>query len=130
MSEPVPGTRPEGLPGAARVRVRADFLACQRSGLKQHTRHFVVFARVRGAGELDVGLRLGITASRQVGNAVRRNRWKRLVREAFRRIRGRHPASRLDVIVVARKDAEPPELREAYHELDGAIGRLHRARRP
>jgi ribonuclease P protein component len=45
--------------------------------------------------------RLGITASRKVGNAVLRNRAKRLVREAFRATRSLWAAS-IDVVVIVR----------------------------
>ncbi len=49
--------------------------------------------------------RLGITASRRVGNAVARNRIKRVVREAFRATRDLWPPG-CDVVVIVRW-AEP-----------------------
>ena len=52
--------------------------------------------------ETGLGSRLGITASRKVGNAVARNRFKRRVREWFRRRRTQFEAD-LDVLVIARK---------------------------
>jgi ribonuclease P protein component len=64
-----------------RLRRRADFLRVQRHGLKRRTSHFVVQMLSRfDAG----GPKLGITISRRIGNAVRRNRLKRRVRECFR----------------------------------------------
>lgn len=52
--------------------------------------------------------RLGLSVSRKVGNAVVRNRWKRLIREAFRTSTGRLPAN-LDLVVIPRAPA-PPSL--------------------
>lgn len=57
--------------------------------------------------ESDAGqTRLGVSVSRKFGNAVARNRWKRLIREAFRRQRTCLP-SHIDFVVRPRKGAQP-----------------------
>lgn len=50
--------------------------------------------------------RLGISVSRKVGNAVVRNNWKRLVREAFRLQQHELPSG-MDIVVRPRKGAQP-----------------------
>ncbi len=49
--------------------------------------------------------RLGIVAGRKLGKAVRRNRVKRWIREAFRRNKDRIPPG-LDLVVIPRPGAE------------------------
>lgn len=63
--------------------------------------------------------RLGITASRKVGNAVVRNRFKRRVRAWFRETRGEFPEE-WDLVVIGRRaGAELP-----FAELDSLLRRL------
>jgi ribonuclease P protein component len=78
---------------------------------------FLVFILARSDGE---AARLGITVTRKVGNAVRRNRIKRLVREWFRQRRAELDS--WDVVVVAKRDI-PDELRlsDVRGDLDRAV---------
>lgn len=52
-------------------------------------------------------LRLGLSVSRKVGNAVVRNRLRRLYREAFRLTRHELPVG-LDLVLIPRTSDEPP----------------------
>ncbi len=82
----------------ARLR-RPDFLLATRRGRRIVTRYFLVFQLERkDAGET----RLGITVTRKVGHAVRRNRIKRLVREWFRK--RELDFGSCDLVLVAKRD--------------------------
>lgn len=106
----------EGFPKRVRLRKRSDFLHLSRVGKKSHSPHFVVLRKTNNEGQN----RLGVTVSARVGNAVIRNRIKRLVREFFRR----HSRDRLapqDIVIIARKGAGELSLDEVTRELQGAL---------
>jgi len=78
---------------------REEFLAVQRDGRKCHAAH--LFASIRPRGDEDPA-RLGLVTSRKAGNAVHRNRFRRVMREYFRLHREMFPVG-CDVVIVARE---------------------------
>jgi ribonuclease P protein component len=98
-------------PKSARVRRRSDYLEIQRDGRRRHTPHLVLIRRAATGPRS----RLGVTVSKRVGNAVVRNRVKRILRELFRTRQSElHPA--LDVIVIAKPGAETLTYAQAAAE--------------
>ncbi|MFH1913053.1 MAG: ribonuclease P protein component [Pseudomonadota bacterium] len=86
---------------------RPQFAMCYEQGKKHFTRSFVLFIVRRDIG-LD-GLRLGLTVSRKMGNAVARNRIKRVVREYFR-LHQYDFELPLDIVVVPKRNLEADQL--------------------
>jgi ribonuclease P protein component len=111
-----------------RLRKRFEFQLVREQARRVHTRSFVVLVappvRVLPGPEP----RLGITVSRQVGQAVRRNRIKRLVRELFRTHRELFP-ERSDVVVIAKTGCQVDSLSELLGEFERARGALRAAAR-
>jgi ribonuclease P protein component len=69
-------------------------------------------------------LRLGLSVSRKVGAATRRNRLRRLYREAFRLTRHEMPTG-FDLVLVPRTPEEPPlkELKQSLPRLVNQVAR-------
>jgi ribonuclease P protein component len=98
-----------------RLSSSADFKRVRRSG-KSHAHPFAVL--VSCPNDLPVP-RFGFTAGRSIGSAVKRNRAKRLLREA---IRIHLPVIKpgFDIVLIAR----PPLLDADWAELTRAVSRL------
>ena len=73
-----------GIPASQRLRQQSEFQQVRRSEHRIHCGPFVVQCELADGDETSRS-KLGVIASRRVGNAVKRNRGKRLVREIFRR---------------------------------------------
>ena len=107
----------ERFPKSARLRKRPEFLNLSRTGKKVHSPNFIVISTSNERGES----RLGITVSAKVGNAVVRNRIKRLVRELFRRRRHEWVAAS-DIVVIARKGAAALSSAMIQKEIENSLG--------
>ncbi len=112
-------------PRSARLRLRAEFGRVMREGRVYPGAQCVVRIRPNEDG----CARLGIAAPRKYGNAIRRNRFKRLVREAFRAIQ--KDLGAVDVFVSPRRGLVEPDLDLLRQDLRAAPERAHApSRRP
>ncbi len=89
-------------PKLRRLTKRAEFLAAAGNGRRFRSPELTVQVLDRPADEQ--GVRLGVTASRHVGNAVKRNRIRRRLKAAAREAFAAQTAA-VDVVLVARPEA-------------------------
>jgi ribonuclease P protein component len=102
-----------------RIRSESDFRAIFDLRQSAADGRFVCYVRATNGPR-----RLGLSVSRRVGNAVCRNRWKRLCREAFRLRQHELPAN-VEVILIAR-GTTPPMLADVEHSLVQLVRRVTR----
>jgi ribonuclease P protein component len=112
------------FPPARRIRRRPEFQQAYDRGTRIGSRLMTVFVLPRD----DSGpTRLGIAATRKLGNACVRNRAKRLVRETFRR--HTHPPG-LDIVVIPRAALLDAPWQDIEAEYAACVGRRTRRPRP
>ena len=101
-----------------RLRNRADFSRVYRNGKSFANSQFVVYWSNQSNAK---PFRVGISASKKIGNAVVRNRMRRLVKEIVRQME-QQIAINADIILIVRK----PAVNMTYHELQSSIQHVFR----
>jgi ribonuclease P protein component len=118
----VAGSRSEALPREKRIAKRSDFLQVYETGRKLFSRYAVLFF---AASDLPHS-RIGVTATKKLGKANVRNRFKRWTRETYRR--QREPlgldALRLDIVVNVKPAAADASFHEYRDDLARALRRV------
>ena len=107
-----------------RLLKRREFDRVYRSGRKAYGRHVMLLAAQRkDEGEAAGSWRLGMTVGRRSGNAVERNRQKRLAREYFRLNQSRIPEG-WDFVLATRPSLNGAMYQDLARDLDGVFRRL------
>ena len=110
----------EGFGRDARLRSRGEFTAVQKSGRRAAGRFLTLLGQPNTVGRD----RLGIIASRRVGNAVVRNRAKRRVRELFRRLNDPSNTRPFDLVVIVKTELVTAPLPAVVAEFQAALKKL------
>ncbi len=84
-----------------RLAKREDFNKVYRFGKSSANRQFVIYVKKQHDVEQ---FKLGISVSKKIGNAVVRNRMKRLIKEIVRH-HADHIISQVQIIIIVRKPA-------------------------
>lgn len=105
-----------------KLKKRSEFLAVAKTGLKWVTPAFIIQIYRKPSEE---SIRYGITASRKVGNAVKRNRAKRRLRALIRQVPllTNHPG--IDYVLIAREEILRRNFALMAQELELALKRLN-----
>ena len=105
------------FPKRFRVLKSADYQRIQREGHRYHTSSFTLLM----LSSTQPNTRLGIIATKKIGNAVVRNRVKRRLREVFRQHRDYFPEG-ADIVVIAKARAADAD----YHDVESELQKLAR----
>jgi ribonuclease P protein component len=110
------------------LKLRAEFLRVAAARRNAAEAGLVVQAATR-CGANAAGVRIGITASRKVGNAVARNRAKRRLRAAAARVLPDRGRPGTDYVLIARASTVARPFVELVADLESALRRVDREAR-
>ena len=114
-----PSPLPLRLPRSRRIQQGRDFARIKTEGRRLAQGCLVANWQVQPP---NTSPRLGVITSRQIGNAVQRNRARRLLREAFRL--HQHQLTRpLDLVLVARRSIAGKSFRQVQADFLTVLAR-------
>lgn len=109
------------MPPYDMIRKRADFLRANR-GKRYVTPGFILLAHPRGDGT--GGVRLGITVTKKIGNAVTRNRMKRRFRALAAQALHENAAAGIDYILIGRQGGIDRDFASMLGDLQRGLKKL------
>jgi ribonuclease P protein component len=118
-SQSEPPAVDQRFPRSRRLTRRRQFLEVYKRGRRQGSSSFTLFFLPNTVGYF----RLGLTVPRKVGNAVHRNRAKRVLRDIFRRHLPTVDPS-LDLVINAHRAMAGRTSQQIERELIAAVGRI------
>ena len=107
--------------GYSIIKKRADFLAANR-GKRYATPGFVLLVKDRQ--DDDPAIRLGITITKKVGNAVVRNRMRRRFRELAREMLGANGKAGADHVLIGRDGGIEKDFAKLRADMARALDKL------
>ncbi|MYF88084.1 MAG: ribonuclease P protein component [Boseongicola sp. SB0676_bin_33] len=111
--------------GLIALRKRADYLKAAAS-MRRSTPGFVLQIRNRGEDEPE-SIRVGITCSKKVGNAVARNLAKRRLREVARLVLPEHGRNGFDYVLIGRRqETASRDFAAMLEDLRHALAEVHK----
>jgi ribonuclease P protein component len=103
-----------------RLRKSIDYKKLNLSGKKIENHEFILIYKTN----VLKNSRLGITVSKKVGNAVERNRIKRIAREFFRTNRYLFIMGGVDLNVIAKRSSSPKSNHDLFDSLKEVVKKI------
>jgi len=108
----------EKFPKQERLRKRSDFLRVEATKVRRFVTGHVIILAAPNSMQCS---RIGVTVSKRIGTAVKRNRIKRLLREIYRRHKEIFPPG-YDIVLIARKQDKNTCYETLFQEIKNAMG--------
>jgi len=104
---------------ADRILKRHEYIALSKTGRRIQSEHFIAVFAPNQHGRS----RIGITVTKKVGPAVKRNRIKRIVREYFR-LNRHNLVGNWDINLIAKRQGVDFSVEQAHRSLENIFERI------